>query len=195
MGHLVKIVYSVTIVQRYDMDLQNPRTIHFVDLETTHLDPTQGEIIEICILTSKDWGKTIDNILCTRVKPVRIETADPAALNVNGYNESDWADAPVWADVVAEVSQILSDGIICAHNVLFEMKWLQHHSYNITHRHMCTMTLAYTFLPLRSASLSAIRDYYKWSHDDAHTAYADAYDCYMFFITCMTDPLPDVGLL
>lgn len=177
------------------MDLNNPRTIHFVDLETTHLDPVHGEIIDICILTSKDWGKTIDNILCTKIKPVHIETADPAALNVNGYNESDWADAPVWADVVAEVSQILSDGIICAHNVLFEMKWLTHHCYRITHRHMCTQTLAYTFLPLRSASLSAIRDYYNWSHDDAHTAYADAYDCYLFFVTCMTDPLPSVGLL
>ena len=57
------------------MDLQNPRTIHFVDLETTHLNPVHGEIIDICILTSKDWGKTLDNIYCTKIKPVHIETA------------------------------------------------------------------------------------------------------------------------
>jgi DNA polymerase III alpha subunit (gram-positive type) len=175
------------------MDLNDPRTIHFVDIETTHLDPSVGEIIEICILTSKDWGKTIYDVYHTKVKPIRLESASAAALNINGYNDADWSDAPLWSDVVADISKILSDGIICAHNAIFESKWLTHHCTDIlTHRFMCTMTLAYTYLPLRTASMSAIRDYYNWSHDDAHTAYADAYDCYLFFVTCMTDVLPDV---
>lgn len=175
------------------MDLNDPRTIHFVDIETTHLDPRIGEIIEICILTSNDWGKTIHDVYHTKVKPVRLDKASAAALNVNGYNDDDWSDAPYWFQVVAEISRRLSDGIICAHNAIFESKWLSHHCTDIlTHRFMCTMTLAYAYLPLRTASMTAIRDYYSWSHDDAHTAYADAYDCYMFFITCMTDVLPDV---
>lgn len=175
------------------MDMTNPHVLHFVDLETTHLDPEKGEIIEICILTSRDWGRTIDHVYCTKVKPVHIETAAPAALNVNGYNESDWADAPIWLDIVNHVSHLLSEGIICAHHAIFESAWLRHHcTPAITHRFMCTQTLAYFFLPTRSASMSAIRDHFNWSHDDAHTAYADAYDCYMFFVTCMTDPLPDV---
>lgn len=177
------------------MDLNNPHTIHFVDLETTHLDPAQGEIIDICILTSHDWGRTIHDVFATRVKPTHIETAHPAALNVNGYNESEWADEPTWSQVKGIVSEILADGIICAHNARFEASWLEHHCDVLTHRFMCTQTLAYTFLPLRSASLSAIRDYFNWSHDDAHTAYADAYDCYQFFVICMTDPLPSVGTL
>lgn len=187
------VQYVCTPHQSRYMDLNDPHTIHFVDLETTHLDPTKGEIIEICILTSHDWGKTIHDIYCTKIKPVHIETADPAALNINGYNEPEWAAAPVWSDIKHHVSALLSDGIICAHNAIFESDWLKHHCTNaITHRFMCTQTLAYTFLPLRSASMSAIRDYYKWSHDDAHTAYADAYDCYLFFVTCIVDPLPDV---
>ena len=108
------------------MDLENPHTIHFVDLETTHLDPTQGEIIEICILTSHDWGKTIDDIYCTKIKPVQIETADPVALTVNGYNESDWVDAPVWSDISDHVSALLSDGIICAHNAILVCRECTH---------------------------------------------------------------------
>ena len=175
------------------MDMQNPRTIHFVDLETTHLDPVHGEIIEICILTSHDWGRTIHDMIHTKVKPVHIETALPGALVVNGYNESDWSDAPLWTDIVDQVSDRLSDGIICAHNAIFESQWLTHHCNNVlTHRFMCTQTLAYTFLPLRSASMKAIRDFYNWSDDGAHTAYVDAFDCYRFFVICMTDVLPDV---
>ena len=175
------------------MNLENPHTIHFVDLETTHLEPDKGEIIDICILTSHDWGRTIHDVYCTKVRPVHIETADPAALNVNGYNESDWAAAPLWSDIVNDVSERLSEGIICAHHAIFESAWLRHHcTGRLTHRFMCTHTLAYTFLPLRSASMSAIRDYFNWSHDDAHTAYADAYDCYQFFVTCTTDVLPCV---
>lgn len=175
------------------MDMTNPHTLHFVDLETTHLDPTQGEIIDICIITSTDWGRTIQTIYSTKVKPVHIGTADPAALNINGYNESDWADAPVWADIVNEVSEILSDGIICAHHAIFESDWLKYHcTPRITHRFMCTQTLVYTFLPLRSASMSGLRDFFDWSHDDAHTAEADAYDCYRFFKCILHDPLPDV---
>ena len=175
------------------MNLNKPHTIHFVDLETTHLDPKKGEIIDICILTSHDWGRTIHDVFATRVKPVHIETAHPGALNVNGYNDADWSEAPLWSDVVDIASEILSTGIICAHNAIFESEWLSHHCHNVlTHRFMCTQTLAYTFLPLRSASMSAIRDYFNWSHDDAHTAYADAYDCYQFFVICTTDVLPVV---
>lgn len=169
------------------MDLENPHTIHFVDLETTHLDPTQGEIIEICILTSHDWGKTIDDIYCTKIKPVQIETADPVALTVNGYNESDWVDAPVWSDISDHVSALLSDGIICAHNAIFESQWLKHHCNSaITRKFMCTITLAYTCLPLKWASMSAIRKHFDWSAENAHTAAADAYDCYRLFVICMS---------
>jgi DNA polymerase III epsilon subunit-like protein len=175
------------------MNLNDPRTIHFVDLETTHLDEYKGEIIEICILTSHDWGKTIHDMIHTKVKPVHINTAHPTSLVVNGYNDADWSDAPLWTDIVAEVSQRLSTGIICAHNAIFEQKWLSYHCHNVlTHRFMCTQTLAYTFLPLRSASMSVIRQYFDWSEDDAHTAYVDAYDCYRFFVICMTDVLPSV---
>lgn len=175
------------------MDMQNPRTIHFVDIETTTLEPEQGEIIDICIISSEDWGRTICNIYSTKVKPVHIWTADPAALNVNGYTESEWADAPVWSDVVDEISQILADGIICAHNSRFESKWLSYHCTDVlTHRFMCTQTLAYVFLPLRSASMSALRKFFDWSDENAHTAAADAYDCYRFFKVCIVDPLPDV---
>ena len=174
------------------MDMQNPLTIHFVDLETTHLDPLKGEIIEICVLTSYDWGKTITDIIHTKIKPRHIHTADKTSLNVNGYNENDWVDAPTWDCVVDQVSERLSTGIICAHHAIFESAWLTQHCKHLTHRFMCTQTLAYWYLPLRSASMSAIRAYFNWSTEGAHTAYIDAYDCYRFFTVCMSDPLPEV---
>ena len=171
------------------MDKLNPLPIHFVDLETTALTPVQGEIIEICILTSLDWGYTISDVYHKKVKPVHLHTANPEALQVNGYTDGDHDTEPTWAEIKNTVSDILSTGVICAHNAIFESSWLNYYcNQSITHRFMCTQTLVYAHLPLRSASMQGVRQCLGWSEEGAHTAYVDAYDVYRLFRLLLVEP-------
>jgi len=69
------------------------RPLAITDVETTGLDAQLHEIIEIgLIVVEQDTLKIIDK-LDVKVKPVHIKTAVKKALEVNGYNEKEWARA------------------------------------------------------------------------------------------------------
>ena len=59
--------------------------VHFVDVETSHLDPDIGEILSIAIITEdEDLGLTTQ--YATLIKPVQLHRADPKSLEINGYS-------------------------------------------------------------------------------------------------------------
>ena len=74
----------------------------FLDVETTGLDPRAHEIVEIAIV-ALDGQVLLD----TKVKPQNIEAASPRALEINGYNEADWADAPTFDEIKGKVMDAL----------------------------------------------------------------------------------------
>jgi DNA polymerase-3 subunit epsilon len=64
----------------------------FIDIETTGLNLLKNEIIEIgCVLTTQNLEVIEEFEL--KIKPERIEDADPVALKVNHYSEKDWEAA------------------------------------------------------------------------------------------------------
>ena len=87
----------------------------FLDVETTGLDPKVHEIVEISVV-ALDGHVLLD----TKVKPVNIEVASPRALEVNGYNEADWAGAPTFDEVKDDVMAALKHKIIVAQNPTFD---------------------------------------------------------------------------
>lgn len=91
--------------------------IAFVDVETTGLNPEMHEIIEICIITG---SKTYH----TKIRPLRIQMADPFALSINGYNSKEWADAPTFEEVHLQISKMLAGKTIAGHNVKFDIEFL-----------------------------------------------------------------------
>jgi DNA polymerase-3 subunit epsilon len=97
--------------------------LHFVDTETTGLDCTKHEIIEIAIITEMGDG-TLER-WCTKIKPVRLLDADPKALEVNGYNDADWSDAPLLPEVIEVIRDKLKDGIVVGHNVSFDVGFIR----------------------------------------------------------------------
>lgn len=158
------------------------KEIKFLDIETTHLNEQIGEIIEIAILTSMDGGRTFSEKWQTKIKPSHIETADPKALLINGYNPEEWQDAPTWEEIHPMIGLKLRTGFIVAHNANYESRWIEQklkrdHGYKISWLWICTKTLSYEHLPwLRSHSLTTLRDVFNLSHDGAHTAAKDAED-------------------
>ena len=161
---------------------QFPR--HFMDLETTSLDPESGEIIEIAIITEDHKGKL--SSFAVRVHPAYLERADPKSLEINGYDPELWRGAPCFSEISDKVARILRYGIIIGHNVQFDYQFLKAAlgrcgDPRITHRRIDTQILALEHLPFASVSMGALRDWFGWSHEYAHTATQDAEDCMRLF--------------
>ncbi len=64
----------------------------FIDVETTGFDSDTAEIIELGLVLAKmrDGELVVTDQLDLKIRPEHIETAEPGALRVNGYNEADW---------------------------------------------------------------------------------------------------------
>jgi len=158
-----------------------------LDTETTGLDPTVHEIIEVCIYKPK-CGTTFT----TKIKPEHLEFANPKALEINGYNEEDWANAISFDEAVLTIGQHLHGHIVVGHNVQFDLNMikgnLQRSQYKdlvrIPYHCIDTVTLAQEHLVplgLESVSLDSIRGFLGIYKDKAHTAHKDVMDtAYLF---------------
>ena len=154
----------------------------FLDTETTGLDPTKHEVIEVAIIRCNPQTITPWWEWSTKIKPERIETAHPKALAVNGYSEEAWADAPTFKQVAGEIADRLRDGLAVGHNVSFDLAFLQagfdraRWKVRLPYHKIDTVTLAYTHLVpkgLKRLRLDAIRKFYGMSTTGAHTAIVD----------------------
>ena len=143
-------------------------------------------------------GKVLDRTE-RKIKPQHIETAHPKALEVNGYNEEDWADALNPVEAAHELAELLRDTIIIAHNAPFDIR----HSFQffLTHKvyfdisslpYIDTKVLAKKIFKdeIKSYSLDSLREYFGWSSEGSHTALKDAEDCCRLFYQCTSNPCP-----
>ena len=100
----------------------NNRDLLFVDTETTGLDPTKHEVIEVSwTLTSPD-AKIVKKKYLARMLPLHIETAEPKALEINGYTEVGWRTGTLTSqgEVAEAFHAVAKDKILVAHNVSFD---------------------------------------------------------------------------
>jgi len=164
------------------------KPLAFLDTETTGLDPQTHEIIEIAIITEYRSGRVYE--WHTKIKPAHIERAHPKALEVNGYSEEAWADAPTFDQVAVEIGRRLSDVVVVGHNVPFDLDMVNVGlkragvTARISYHKIDTVTLAYEHLVpcgLQSVSFDHIRKFLGWSQDGAHTALKDTRDARRLF--------------
>ena len=156
------------------------RDLVFIDLETTHLNPQVGEIIELALVRVT---KEREIRFVTKIRPERLHLAQKRALEINGYNEEEWQDAPRARDVAVRVADLISEGLLVGHNVSFDFEYLEEflhvhgQKFRASYRKIDTMTLAHEHLPfLRSYSLSTLRDFFGLSQEGAHRAEKDLDD-------------------
>lgn len=97
----------------------------FIDVETTGLDPSKHEIIDIGVVLVDSETRLVLSSANFKTTPERIDDADPIALKVNGYTKEDWADAISLKDALTRVAEITRGAYLMAYNVSFDYSFLQ----------------------------------------------------------------------
>jgi len=165
----------------------------FVDVETTALATEKGEIIDVAFLVEEVQkpfvlpGKIISQ-WSQKVLPEHIETAEPRALEVNGYTPEAWKDAVPFENVIPKLMEIFSTkGTWIGHNPQFDRNHIVYglaiHGRNVErpdrHRLIDTTTVAYLAWGLNgsvSMSMNNLRKILGLSTDGAHGALKDCFD-------------------
>ena len=154
--------------------------LHFVDVETSHLDHDIGELLSLAIITEEDGLITHYSTL---ISPVQLHRADPKSLQINGYTSEKWAGAPTFEQIAPQVRKKLRYGLIVGHHVSFDVGYInaalsRAGEKRISYHHFCTRMLMREHLYfLRRTSMQSAREFFGWADGAAHQAEADAMDC------------------
>lgn len=188
-------------------NLTNAKAITFVDVETTHLDPSRSAILQISIIT--DWEDGKQDQWTTKIKPrdMELEYADPEALKICGYNWDSWADAPSFEEVAETIAKKLRWGPVVAHNAQFDVAQLKasfqrrgwrepkrderfepgKKLFRVGYPVIDTCALAYLYLPTERQNLNEIRKHLNLTQEGAHTADVDVQHCREVFYNIITN--------
>tara|TARA_R100000353_G_scaffold159213_3_gene118641 strand:- start:709 stop:1278 length:570 start_codon:yes stop_codon:yes gene_type:complete len=169
----------------------------FFDTETTGLNHNKHEIIEYSIIVHIN---DVEKFRRTRrVKPLRINEADPEALKINGFDPRKWINPEhpnKTADFFTELIYQYPEMIFVGHNVQFDLAFLKklcrdyHPNFWIKNRYIDTKCLAIaTLFPLglKSAKLDEIRRFLDWTCINSHRAEKDCEDARDLFYLCRKD--------
>ncbi|MBI2631233.1 3'-5' exonuclease [Candidatus Nomurabacteria bacterium] len=155
----------------------------FIDIELTGLNLIRHEIIEIgCVLTNSELEVIEDFEL--KIKPERIEDADPVSLKISHYDEKAWEEAYSLEEAIKIFADKVKDSIMVGHNVAFDSGFLESafsktNIVNTLHYHkLDTISIAWAKMhrnpDLEHFSLRELCLYFGIVNKRAHTALSDA---------------------
>lgn len=165
---------------------------HYIDTETTGLDPSLHELLEVAIVTeevseSAPFERSLTTVWSTKILPERIHINEPKALEVNGYTPEKWEGAKPFGEVAATIAEKLKNGVIVGHNVRFDLDFLQAAFKGVgidpqlPYHNIDTVTLAYEHWALSGecarVSLDPLRVHLGLTLAQHHSAVKDALDC------------------
>lgn len=164
------------------------KTLVFIDIETTGLDPLAGhQIIEFCAIKVRPDGSR--ERLYFKSWP-NSGVIDPVAISINGYSPQRWAGAIIQEDLAKNLGQFLNGCVPVGHNIKFDVGfivelWAQFNiNARLDRRALDTQFLAYEHLVplgLQSLSLDNIRRFLGWSLEGSHSANKDVDDTIKLF--------------
>lgn len=164
------------------------KPLAFCDVETTGLDPRMNEILEFAAIKGYET-------LVIKIKPRRMATAHPKALEVNGYNEAEWADAEDISTAAPKIIDFLRDAIIVGQNVGFDVAFIEDFlkeagiTERIDYHKIDVCALSYVLLThkgLESLSLKSVCEFLGLEPEpDKHRALAGASTCKRVYETLM----------
>jgi len=95
--------------------------IAIVDFETTGLNAGTDRVVEVSVMRL-DPGTGPKLVLDTLVNPDR----NVAATEIHGITDADVVDAPRFADIAGEMARAISDCVVAAYNVYFDMRFFEY---------------------------------------------------------------------
>ncbi len=112
--------------------------VAIIDFETTGLTPGADRIVEVAVARVDAQGD-VRLVFDTLVNPMR----RVSATEIHGITDADVADAPRFADIAGELVAALSDCVVAAYNVYFDINFLNAElfSVGVDHEppHFCLM--------------------------------------------------------
>jgi DNA polymerase III epsilon subunit-like protein len=100
-----------------------------IDTETTGLEPEKQEIIEIAFISyviTNEGERLVTKRYESKIKPERLHTASPKALEINGYTEEAWADAPSAKEILPVVCEAISkSSLLLGQNFIFDLRFIE----------------------------------------------------------------------
>lgn len=164
----------------------------FLDTETTGLKAWQygkphHEITELALIIHEDGEEVYRG--CWKFLPRRIETADPIALDIGGYNEETWAKEAVGVceNFLKKLCDLMEGGVIVGHNVKFDITFLRalFNDFDIKFRfppELDTKTLARMVWGFESLKMDDIRkNVGGMTCEGNHRALKDTEDCVFIY--------------
>jgi|SRR3989344_6816532 len=160
--------------------------ICFIDLEFTGLESAKHEIVEIGMVKASQPGLDIIETWEAKIKPDHLETADPEALDISGYNPDGWKNAITLKEMMTILSE-KSKGAILAGFVPFADYAFLDAAVTRTgipldfHRRTLdvhTYAVAIKGYDRNESGLSFLSKELGIDLDNHHTALADAMACY-----------------
>ncbi|HEX2766002.1 MAG TPA: exonuclease domain-containing protein [Candidatus Limnocylindria bacterium] len=152
-----------------------PTGFAVVDMETTGLHPGyHHRVVEIAIV-DLDLGAQPQAEWSTLLNPER----DVGPTRIHGIRAEDVAGAPRFADVAGEVVQRIAGRVLVAHNLRFDLGFLDAELRRVDAElgvtgGICTLGLASRFGIVGPRNLSACCESFGIAHEDAHVALSDA---------------------
>ncbi len=147
----------------------------FLDVETTGLDPSQGDkICEIAVLKTVN-GDVVDE-LTTLVNPGR--SIPQSAVSVHGITDTMVRRSPFFRDIARELLGFIKDTVIVAHNARFDLEFLKMELAYLRialpeNSVIDTLGIARRYYTFPSNSLGRIANYIGLPAEEEHRALAD----------------------
>lgn len=154
-----------------------------VDLETTGLNPSENEIIEIGALKIKD--NNIVDRFSTMIKPTKHISSGITKLT--GITNEMCSTAPLITEILPFFLKFIGDTFIVGHNVGFDMRFLKTACTNcgLKLENYCvdTLQMARRLIPeMKSHKLSDLCQHFSINNDSAHRALSDCHATFECFI-------------
>ncbi len=155
--------------------LMLPKTISFVDCETTGMSSQMGRIIEIGIIRVEN--NVIVDEYSTLINPQT--SIDPFIQTLTGITSQQLQDAPTFYDVSKRIKELLKDSMFVAHNVLFDYSFIKREFERLEEafvsKYCCSVKLSRNLYPrFKHHNLDAIIRRLNLICENRHRAFDDA---------------------
>ena len=158
--------------------------LSFVAISTTGLDPWRHNLLDVAVV--KVHPRTLRELDAfeSKVRPTRVDQADPNALAITGYSTFDWRKAIDIQAALAELTRRMDGCIVAGHNVRFDVGYIDAACRRCRvlpprtdHQLLDTASLAWPLLAsgqVDELTLDALCRHFELEREEPHQAMSDA---------------------